>query len=190
MHYVIIRDDDTFAFTPPACLERIYRPFLDMGMPVCLATIPEARTNVRTPDGLLEGYLTSGGGRDVGLAPIGLGRGLVDYIQAEACYDVVQHGCHHDIFEFGGSDRQELARRLDRGARALHDAGFQKPHAFVAPYDRMSRAAFVEVSASPGISTGFALDAASDLPVRTSTRAQTFGTYMRVSAGNADAISA
>jgi len=156
MHYVIIRDDDTFAFTPPACLERIYRPFLDMGMPVCLATIPEARTNVRTPDGLLEGYLTSGGGRDVGLAPIGLGRGLVDYIQAEACYDVVQHGCHHDIFEFGGSDRQELARRLDRGARALHDAGFQKPHAFVAPYDRMSRAAFVEVSARFAvISTGW-----------------------------------
>ena len=53
MHYVIISDDDTFAFTPPACLERIYRPFLDMGMPVCLATIPEARMSVRTPDGLL-----------------------------------------------------------------------------------------------------------------------------------------
>jgi len=127
-----------------------------MGMPVCLATIPEARTSVRTPDGLLEGYLTSGSGPDVGLAPIGLGRGLVDYIQAEACYDVVQHGCHHDIFEFGGSDRRELARRLDRGARALSDAGFQKPHAFVAPYDRMSRGAFVEVGARfDVISTGW-----------------------------------
>ena len=42
MHYVIIRDDDTFAFTPPACLERIYRPFLGRGLPVNLAMIPEA----------------------------------------------------------------------------------------------------------------------------------------------------
>jgi hypothetical protein len=34
MHYVILRDDDTCAYTPPACLERLYRPFLERGMPV------------------------------------------------------------------------------------------------------------------------------------------------------------
>ena len=42
-------------------------------MPVNLAAIPEVRTNVRTPDGRLEGYLTSGRGPDIPLAPIGLG---------------------------------------------------------------------------------------------------------------------
>ena len=156
MHYVIIRDDDTFAFTPPACLERIYRPFLGRGLPVNLAMIPEARTNVRTPDGVLEGYLTAGVGPVVPLAPMGMDRGLVDYIKSEPCFRVVQHGCHHDIFEFGGSDRKELAKRLDRGARVLREAGFARPETFVAPYDRMSRAAFVEVAAQFDIiSTGW-----------------------------------
>ncbi len=156
MHYVILRDDDTSAFTPPACLERIYRPFLDFGMPVNLAAIPEVRTDVRTPDGLLEGYLTSGRGPNVPVAPLGMDAGLVAYIKAETGYHIVQHGCHHDMFEFGSPDRGELAYRLNRGADALREAGFDRPVAFVAPYDRLSRAAILEVAARFGvISTGW-----------------------------------
>jgi hypothetical protein len=156
MHYVILRDDDTCAFTPPACLERIYRPFLSRGMPVNIAAIPEVRTEVRTPDGRLEGYLTAGNAPDVPLAPIGLGRELVGYLKAEPGYHIAQHGCHHDILEFGDSDRRELARRLDRGAKILREAGFPQPAAFVAPYDRLSKAAFVEVAARfDVISTGW-----------------------------------
>jgi hypothetical protein len=147
MHYVILRDDDTCAFTPPACLERLYRPFLDRGMPVNLAAIPEVRTNVRMRDGRLEGYLTAGRGPDVPLAPIGLNRELVEYVRSEPGYHVAQHGCHHDVFEFGSSNRAELARRLDRGARCLSEAGFARPAAFVAPYDRLSRGALVEAAA-------------------------------------------
>ena len=41
MHYVIIRDDDTNAFTPVECLERLYRPFLNAGLPINLAVIPD-----------------------------------------------------------------------------------------------------------------------------------------------------
>jgi len=156
MHYVILRDDDTCAYTPPACLERLYRPCLERGMPVNLAVIPEVRTDVRTPDGRLEGFLAAGRGPDVPMAPIGADLGLVDYIRSEPGYHVAQHGCHHDMFEFGGSDRAELARRLDRGARVLLDAGIARPAAFVAPYDRLSRAAFVEVAARfEVISTGW-----------------------------------
>ena len=156
MHYVILRDDDTCALTPPACLERIYRPFLARGMPVNLAVIPEVRTDVRTPDGRLEGYLTAGGAPEAPLAPIGRNPGLVEYIRAEPGYHVAQHGCHHDLFEFGGADRGELARRLDRGANLLREAGFAQPAAFVAPYDRMSRAAFVECACRFAvISTGW-----------------------------------
>lgn len=147
MHYVILRDDDTCAFTPPACLERIYRPFLCRGMPVNLAVIPEVRTDVRTSDGRLEGYLTAGSAPEGPLAPIGQGRELVDYLKAEPGYHIAQHGCHHDVFEFGGSDRRLLAGRLDRGAQVLREAGFAQPAAFVAPYDRLSRAAFFEVAA-------------------------------------------
>src|SRR5882672_10903659 len=127
MHYVILRDDDTCAFTPPGCLERLYRPFLDRGLPVNLAVIPEVRTTVCTPDGRLEGFLTSGHGPASPLASMADNRGLVEYLRAEAGFHVVQHGCHHDYLEFGRSDRTEVARRLDRGAMCLREAGFTPP---------------------------------------------------------------
>ncbi len=156
MHTVILRDDDTCAFTPRTCLERLYRPFLDRGLPVNLAVIPEVRTAVRTPDGKLEGFLTAGGSWSGPLASIADNRELVHYLRAEKGYQIVQHGCHHDYLEFGGVDRTELARRLDRGAKCLREAGFARPAAFVAPYDRMSRAAYLEVAARfPVISTGW-----------------------------------
>ena len=156
MHTVILRDDDTCAFTPRACLERLYRPFLDRGLPVNLAVIPEVRTDVRTPDGHLEGFLAAGSGPSGPLAPMAGNRELVDYLRAEAGYHVVQHGCHHEYLEFGSSDRAVLAKRLDHGARCLSEAGFARPAAFVAPYDRMSREALLEVAARfDVISTGW-----------------------------------
>jgi len=125
-------------------------------MPVNLAVIPEVRTDVRTPDGRLEGFLAAGRGPAVPVAPIGMDRALVDYIRSEPGYHVAQHGCHHDLFEFGIPARAELARRLDRGARVLLDAGFSRPAAFVAPYDRISRPAFVEIAGRfDVISTGW-----------------------------------
>jgi Uncharacterized protein conserved in bacteria (DUF2334) len=146
MHYVILRDDDTCACTPFACLERLYRPFLERGMPVNLAVIPEVRTNVRMPDGRLEGFLSAGLVPDASLAPIGRNRELVGYLRGNPGFQVAQHGCHHDLFEFGGNKREEMSRRLDQGARLLREAGFARPPAFVAPYDRLSRAAFPEVA--------------------------------------------
>src|SRR5580692_11983418 len=147
MHYVILRDDDTCACTPHAYLERLFRPFLDRGMPVNLAAIPEVRTDVRMPDGAIEGFLAAGTGPAVPYAPIGNARRLMGHLRSEPGYYVAQHGCHHDLFEFDDSDRVELARRLDRGARMLQEAGIARPAAFVAPYDKMSEAAFMEVSA-------------------------------------------
>ena len=58
MRYVILRDDDTNALTPVDCLDRLYRPFLDRGLPVNLATIPDVFTRTTLPDGQLEGYLS------------------------------------------------------------------------------------------------------------------------------------
>ena len=60
MRYVIIRDDDTNALTPVECLERLYRPFLDRGLPVNLATIPEVSLKARMGDGRQEGFLVKG----------------------------------------------------------------------------------------------------------------------------------
>jgi hypothetical protein len=156
MHTVILRDDDTCAFTPRNCLEHLYRPFLDRGLPVNLAVIPEVRTDVRTPDGRLEKYLTAGNGPARPLAPVADNHELVDYLCAETGYHIVQHGCHHDYNEFGSPNRVDLGRRLDHGASCLRAAGLARPAAFVAPYDRLSRAAFLEVAARfEVISTGW-----------------------------------
>src|SRR5438067_12670248 len=59
--YVILRDDDTNALTPPECLERLYRPFLDRSLPVNLATIPAVRTDAKRPNGQPEGFLWNNG---------------------------------------------------------------------------------------------------------------------------------
>ncbi len=61
MRYVIIRDDDTNAFTPVECLERLYRPFLERGLPVNLAAIPAVATDACMADGAPEGFLVPSG---------------------------------------------------------------------------------------------------------------------------------
>jgi hypothetical protein len=145
-HYVIIRDDDTCALTPAAYLERLYRPFLSRGMPVNLAVIPEVRTSARTPEGKPEGFVCAGLSARGDFAGMASNPYLVDYLRSEKGYIVAQHGCHHDLFEFGDPEPRGLAWRLERGAQALREAGFRRPSAFVAPYDRFSTEAYLEVA--------------------------------------------
>ena len=76
MRYVILRDDDTNALTPVECLERLYRPFLERGLPVNLAVIPEVRTNICLPDGSLEGFLMARTGKEPATLPIAGNPGL------------------------------------------------------------------------------------------------------------------
>jgi Uncharacterized protein conserved in bacteria (DUF2334) len=154
MHYVIIRDDDTNPLTPPAYLERLYRPFLDRGMPVNLATIPHVRTDVKLTSGEPEGFLL-GATAPVAL-PIASNAQLIDYLRANDGFRIVQHGYHHDMFEFERHPREEIARRLDHGTELLREAGFAAPKAFVAPYDRISRAGYRELAARFSVlSTGW-----------------------------------
>jgi hypothetical protein len=146
MRYVILRDDDTNALTPVECLEKLYRPFLARGLPVNLATIPEVRTDACTPDGRREGFLFGAKGGEPATLPLAANAGLTAYLRANAGFRVVQHGCHHDPFEFGATDRAALVQRFERGARCLHDAGFREPTTFVAPHDKFSPAAYLEAS--------------------------------------------
>jgi hypothetical protein len=147
MRYVILRDDDTNALTPPHCLERLYRPFLERGFPVNLATIPEVNVNTRMADGSLEGFLFNRNGETAEKIEIGSNSELVNYLQSNPGFHIVQHGCHHDQLEFDCADRSEAAQRLDLGTRVLEQAGFSRPQTFVAPYDRLSRASLMEVAA-------------------------------------------
>ena len=142
MRRVVIRDDDTNAFTPPECLEQLYRPFLKRGMPVNLAVIPAVRRDAKTPEGTREGFLFAANGSAKDTNPIANNAVLTAYLRSEPCYRIVQHGCHHDTFEFNTEDEVEVSRRITQGARHLAEAGFTSPRTFVAPHDKFSRAAF------------------------------------------------
>jgi hypothetical protein len=158
MPTVIIRDDDTNATTPIEWLDRLYRPFLDRGMPVNLSIIPEVRMDTRLPDGEPEGFLR---GPDVGkgcVKAIGENKPLVEYLKKED-YCVAQHGLTHEFIngrpEFDQHDVTNVTARLLRGKELLESAGLG-PAAFVAPQDKMSREALRAVARRhPVISAGW-----------------------------------
>ena len=143
MHYVILRDDDTNALTPIASLERLYRPFLDRGLPVNLAVIPEVRLDSRRPDGRIEGFLPAGHRPVEGTRRIAENPALVAYLWANPGYHIAQHGCFHDCFEFDQVNEEAATDLMVRGALRLREAGFKRPRAFVAPHDRFSREGLV-----------------------------------------------
>ena len=146
MRYVILRDDDTNALTPVECLERLYRPFLDRGLPVNLAVIPDVATGTTLPDGRPEGFLTFKNGAPEPAIPIASNQTLVRYIKQHPGYHVVQHGFNHDYLEFDRHSRSEILQRLEDGTKLLTEAGFPVPETFVAPYDKLSRTSLTAVA--------------------------------------------
>ncbi|HXF09599.1 MAG TPA: DUF2334 domain-containing protein, partial [Desulfuromonadaceae bacterium] len=145
MHYVILRDDDTNAFTPVECLERLYRPFLNRRQPVNLAVIPKVRTDAVTPGGKPEQFLFAKNGTIAPAVAIGENPRLVRYLLDNG-YHVAQHGYDHSLFEFDSHVRGDIQWRLREGRDLLKDAGLGEPKTFVAPYDRLSRASLHSVA--------------------------------------------
>ncbi|HEY2328954.1 MAG TPA: DUF2334 domain-containing protein [Verrucomicrobiae bacterium] len=146
MHYVILRDDDTNAFTPVECLERLYRPFLERGLPVNLALIPDVRTDAVRADGLPEKFLFAKNGSAELTRPIGDNERLVCYLHNSPGYHIVQHGYDHSFFEFDSISDSDVCDRLEQGTRLLLDAGFSRPQTFVAPYDKFSSVSLREAA--------------------------------------------
>jgi hypothetical protein len=147
MRYVILRDDDTNALTPPHCLERLYRPFLDRGLPVNLATIPEVDVNTRMADGHPEGYLvpaTAQRRRSWPSAPIR--SWLIICARIPAITSSSTAATMTTGIRPPGS-RRGLQTDRARNASLLMEAGFPRPQTFVAPYDKLSRASLAEVAA-------------------------------------------
>src|SRR5215831_13088282 len=115
MRYVIIRDDDTNASTPIECLETLYRPWLDRGMPINLALIPEVSLSAHRADGRKEQFLFNTNGGTSRTLPIAENNNLVRYLLENRGYHIVQHGLHHDYLEFDRESSPELATRIERG---------------------------------------------------------------------------
>src|SRR5215813_4549882 len=126
MRYVLIRDDDTNALTPPEYLDRLYRPFLDRALPVNLAVIPNVRTDITYGQNILEGFLVHRNGSTPKTLPIGSNPKLVKYLLANPGYHVAQHGYNHEFVhgdcEFEQHHRRDLARRIDQGQKLLGEA--------------------------------------------------------------------
>jgi hypothetical protein len=146
MRYVIIRDDDTNASTPVECLEKLYRPALECGLPVNLATIPEVSLNACAEDGKLEGFLRFKNGHTETSLPIGSNAKLITYLKDNPEYEILQHGLHHDYFEFERLAYHQAPGTIERGTQLLLEAGFSRPETFVAPHDKFSRANLHEVA--------------------------------------------
>lgn len=110
------------------------------------SNIQDQTSNIehRTPN--IEGVHARGhsmvGVVECSAVPIGSNVVLVQYLRDNPGYHIVQHGCHHDYFEFDRRSPDEISRRLDHGARLLCEAGFCKPDTFVAPHDKFSAAAY------------------------------------------------
>lgn len=146
MHYVILRDDDTNALTPAGCLEDLYRPFLERGLPVNLATIPRVRTDCVRPDGELEGFLLGKAPGQAEKVALSENVELVEYLHANPGFRIVQHGYDHSPSEFASRDARDIQARLERGTAELALAGFPAPRAFVAPYDQFSAASLRQIA--------------------------------------------
>ncbi len=150
MKYVILRDDDTNALTPIDYLERLYRPFLDKGLPVNLATIPNVCTEATWAEGKPELFLMAKNGATPKNLPLGSNKKLVEYLRENSGFHVLQHGCRHEFvnktYEFAQTNRWDISSRLDEGTKYLMDAGFDRPIAFVAPNDQLSKTSLEEVS--------------------------------------------
>ena len=125
MRYVILRDDDTNALTPVECLERLYRPFLDRGLPVNLATIPDVDLDARKSDGSPEGFLPCSPPAPARLrnrVQMRENKSLVNYLLSKPGCQIVQHGLHHEYLEFDRLAPDEVGARLDEGTRLLMQA--------------------------------------------------------------------
>jgi len=138
MRYVIIRDDDTNASTPVECLDRLYRPALDRGLPINLATIPEVSLSACQEDGSLEGFLKFRNGHAENVLPLGSNPKLVEYLRENDRYEILQHGLHHEYLEFERLADRDAPQTIQRGTELLVAAGFPRPQTFVAPYDKFS----------------------------------------------------
>lgn len=146
MHYVILRDDDTNALTPPECLEDLYRPFLERGLPVNLATIPRVRTDCVRADGEPEEFLLGKTSQHGDAIPLRENSALVEYLHRNPGFHIVQHGYDHSLNEFASGSARDIQQRLERGTAELALAGFPAPRTFVAPYDQFSAVSLRQIA--------------------------------------------
>ena len=124
----------------------LYRPALERGLPINLATIPDVSLNACNEHGHLEGFLRFKNGHAGSALPIGSNTKLITYLKENSPYEILQHGLHHDYLEFERLGSDQTPKTIERGTNLLLEAGFERPQTFVAPYDKFSRVNLREVA--------------------------------------------
>jgi len=137
-----IRDDDISYFTEPWMLDAVYKEAWKMGFKVSLAVIP---------------YVTAAFQRRIPkkfqgtnkIFPVTRNSELVAYLKEkleEGVIDIVQHGCTHagerGVREFAVDDFELLDKKLKEGRDLLRRAFNTQVNVFVAPHEKISRAAW------------------------------------------------
>lgn len=144
---VLFRDDDVNATTPVEQLLRLYGPFLSLGLPVNLSIIPEVRGDTLTREGSIEGFVQGPLRGKNCTVPVSENQELLALIKAQPLFCIAQHGLNHDLLanhaEFDWGDERYLEARIIRGLSILEEAGLERPVAFVAPQDRLAKAAML-----------------------------------------------
>lgn len=134
---LVIREDDVCYFTEPKVLERIYRPLLDLSMPINLAVIPMVDCRLSRPF-ISPRYM----GEDLRLS-VEENKELVEFVR-QYNLEVLQHGLTHEFFgpkftpEFLINDREEIERRARLGMQILRRTFLKTPRFFVPPWDILS----------------------------------------------------
>lgn len=141
-----IRDDDVSYFTQPRMLDTLYKEAWRLGFKVSLAVIPYVKASKR-------GHVPPGHKASNKSFSIRENRELVKYLMekmAEGYVDIVQHGYTHareeGKSEFAIDDFRLIDKRLRRGNKLLRETFKRKITVFVAPHERVSRAAWKSIS--------------------------------------------
>jgi len=155
---VVIRDDDVSYFTKPQCLEHIYRPLLELGLPINLAVIPIM--HAQSYDAL---QIQGCSALNDPVKPIkydkkylmlvGENVDLVDFVKQHN-FEVLQHGLMHEKFqrssmfipEFCINNAVELQRRAELGIKILSKTFGKSPRFFVPPWDVLSKQGYDVIS--------------------------------------------
>uniref|UniRef100_A0A7J3SMA0 DUF2334 domain-containing protein n=1 Tax=Fervidicoccus fontis TaxID=683846 RepID=A0A7J3SMA0_9CREN len=143
---IIIRDDDVCYFTKPQLLEHIYKPSLELGLPINLAVIPLVDLERTEP-------IIGQGEYNKRYLSVEENKELVEFIKQHN-FEVLQHGLTHEVFqrypkfipEFRINNRIELKRRTKIGIEILMKAFNKRPRFFVPPWDVLSKQGYEVVA--------------------------------------------
>lgn len=144
--YVIICVRCVNALTPIEYLKALCQPFFERGLPINIGIVPNFNCSAQLPEGFAEQALVFFKYEKEGYLPIGCNHALINYLLQNHGCEVVQDGCNYDYGEFFSNDQPTIVQRIEEGKRHMIESGLGEAKAFLAPQDKLSSAAFIEIA--------------------------------------------